>query len=146
MSHSARHSLELLQHQRSHVLFALSNSTSGREKDFRDWYVGAYRDVMLGVDGVLAVQSYERHEVDIDQGQHPPLPFQYLAFHDISVDGAEAAEAIIESVTAFHGEEPTPQVPATWLCYAVSEKVGRAARRRPSMLAVAFANLAVGQE
>src|SRR5882724_3368399 len=139
MSHSARHSLELLQRQRSHVLFALGNATSGREMDIRAWFVGAYRDVMLGIDGVLTVQSYERHEVDIDQGQHPPLPFQYLAVHELSVDGAEAAEAIIERVTELHGEEPAARTPATWLYYPVSEKVGRAPKQHPSMLTLAFA-------
>src|SRR5882672_8032756 len=115
----------MIRRQRSHILFVLSHPKSGCEAAFVHWYQGAYRHAVLNIGGILSVQHYERHEVDIDQGQHPPLPFNYLAFYELSIDGAQAADGIIERIAALHQDETTAQAPATWLYYPVSEKVGR---------------------
>lgn len=138
--------LALTKRQRSHILFVLSNARAGHEGSFVSWYQGAYCKAVRNIVGVLSTQHYERHEVDIDQGQHPPLPFQYLAFCEISVDGAQEAAPIIDQVATLHREEPVAEEPATWIYYPASEKVGRSAKNPPSHLTLAFANPVVGQE
>ena len=138
--------LTLLQFQRSHVLFVLSNAQASRETVFLEWYRGTYRETVSGIPGVLSVQHYEQHPVDITGGHYPRLPFQYLGICELSFDGAPAAEGLIERITLLHQEQPTAQAPATWLYYPASEKVGRPAKASPSMLTLAFANGIVGQE
>ena len=139
-------SLELIKRQRSHVVVVLSQPKVGLENEFLDWYLGRYRQAVLGLPQVLTVTHYERHEVDIDQGKHPPLPFRYLALYEISVDGAPAAAPILERIATLHRSQPAATVPATWLYYPLSEKVGRSPAQCPSMLTLAFANPVVGQE
>ena len=46
----------------------------------------------------------ERHEVDVSQGHYPPLPFKYLGLCEISVDGAQTAEGIIDVTFACSAE------------------------------------------
>lgn len=133
-------SLALLQKQRSHVLFILSNPTVGQEVPFLEWYQGAYRLAVVESAGVLSVQHYERHEVDVTCGRYAPLPFQYLGLYELSLDGAEAAAGLIERIALLHAEQTAADAPATWLYYPACEKVGRAPAAKPSMLAVAFAN------
>jgi hypothetical protein len=138
--------LALLKKQRSHVLFVLSNAHAGREIAFLAWYQGVYRQAVSNIAGVLCVQHYEQHEVDITQGRYAPLPFHYLGLYDLSLDGVQAAEDLIEQITMLHREEAAAQAPATWLYYPVSEKVGRSPSAIPSMLTLAFANSVEGQE
>lgn len=139
-------SLALLEKQRSHVLFVLSNPKAPHESAFLRWYQGAYRRAVLDHGGVLDGQHYERHAIDITRGRYAPVPFQYLALYDLSLDGAEAAEGLIEKIATLHREEEAAQAPATWLYYPASEKVGCAPARQPSMLTLAFANGEPGQE
>jgi hypothetical protein len=139
-------SLMLLKTQRSHVVFVLSNVDNRQESVFLDWYQGTYRQTVLSIPGVLKVQHYEKHEVDITRGQHLQLPYQYLGMYDISIDGAEGATALIESITSLHRAQPAARPPATWLYYPVSERVGRSPAVTPSLLTLAFANAVPGQE
>jgi hypothetical protein len=138
--------LALLRKQYSHVLFVLSNAKQGHEARFLDWYRSHYRETVSVFEGVLASTQYELHEVDITQGRYPRLPFRYLGLHELSLDGAVAAEGLIERIALLHREHGAAEAPATWLYYPVSEKVGRASRPKPSMLTLAFANGLAGQE
>lgn len=138
--------LALTQRQRSHVLFVLSHAKAGHEAPFLDWYEGPYRNTVCHFGGVLTAQHYEQHEVDITCGEHAPLPFHYLGLYEISVDGAQAAEGIIESIATLHRQQAAAQLPATWLYYPVSERVGRSPAKSPLMLTLAFANPVPGQE
>jgi hypothetical protein len=138
--------LALTRTQRSHVLIVLSNANTGDKDEFLNWYQGPYRNALSDIAGMLSVQHYERHHVDITRGAHVPLPFQYLGFLELSIDGASAAIGLIDEVTRLHNEQPTAQAPATWLYYPVSEKVGRTPTSIPSMLTLAFANGVAGQE
>ena len=138
--------LALLKGQRSHVLFVLSNARAGREVPFLDWYQGAYRKAVLRVTGALNLQQYEQHELDITLGENERLPFRYLALCEVCVDGAQAAEGLIERVATLHRQQVAAEAPATWLYYPVSEKVGRSPAEPPSMLTLAFANPVPGQE
>src|SRR5690349_17034048 len=88
--------LALLKEQRSHVLFVLSNAKTAQEGAFLDWYQCGYRQAVLMCAGVLNAQHYKRHQLDITQGRHAPLPFDYLAICELSVDGAEAASGLID--------------------------------------------------
>ena len=139
-------SLTLLKQQRTHVLFVLSNSREGRESAFLEWYRGPYKEAVSAIPGVLRVQHYERHEVDITCGRYPPLPFRYLSVCDITFDGAAAAEPLIDRIAVLHLEQPAAHSPATWLYYPVSEKVGRSPSLLPSMLTLAFTNSVEGKE
>jgi len=132
--------------QRTHVLIVLSHPVAGKEGAFTDWYQGVYRDSVLGSRVVLSLQHYERHEFDLSQGEYSPLPFDYLGLCEICVDGASAAEDLIDRVTALHGESGQATAPATWLYYPVSEKAGRAPNVMPSLLTLAFANALPGRE
>lgn len=137
--------LALLRTQRSHVLFVLNNAAPGQQSAFRRWLQGSYRQALLDTAGVLSVQQYEQHEVDITQGRHAPLPFRYLAVCSLSLDGAQQAESLIEKIATLHSRAEVAQAPATWLYYPLGEKVGRAPRA-PAMLTLAFANAVPGQE
>jgi len=138
--------VELLQKQRSHVLFVSSNSRPGGAVSFLNWYRADCKKAALSITSVLSVRHYEQHEVDITGGRWPRPPFRYLALYDISVDGAEAAGEVIEQISSLHTERPDAEAPATWLYYPVSEKVGRAASAQPSLMTVAFANAVTGHE
>lgn len=145
-SHQGNPSLDLLREQRSHVLFVLSHPSPGGEATFLSWYQGAYLRAVSGLEGVLSAQHYEQHEVDIAKGRLPRIPFQYLGLYELSIDGAQEAERVIDRVTALHEEQAAAQPPATWLHYPASEKVGRAPKKKPSMITLAFANGVPGQE
>jgi hypothetical protein len=138
--------LELLQEQRSHVLVVLSNPKAGSDPIFRSWYLGPYQQQMLAFTPVLGGQQYEQHELDVSRGRYPGLPFLYMGLYDLSVDGAQAALEVIERIRELHGREKSAAAPATWLYYPASERVGRAPAARPSLLTLAFANAAPGQE
>jgi hypothetical protein len=138
--------LALLEKQRSHVLFVLSTPQAGNEVAFLQWYQGKYRQAVLGCARVLSAQHYEQHEVDITRGRHARLPFRYLGFYELSLDGAQEADSVIEKVATLHREQAAAQAPATWLYYPVSEKVGRSPSMTPSLLTLAFANGVPGQE
>jgi hypothetical protein len=136
----------MLRTQRSHLLFVLSNPRTGSEIEFLQWYQSAYRDAISTDEALLRVRQYERHEVDITAGRHPPLPFRYLGLHELSIDGAQAAAGVIDRITQLHQAEAAAEAPATWLYYPAGEKVGRLTTERPLMLTLAFANAVVGQE
>jgi hypothetical protein len=138
--------LEFTKQQRSHVLFVLSDAKPGYESAYLNWHQAVYREKAFRMACILGVQHYERHEVDITQGQYPPLPFRYLSLCELSVDGAEVTEAIIDHIFAAHRQEASAQSPATWLYYPASEKVGRAPAKLPSLLTIAFANATPGHE
>jgi hypothetical protein len=139
-------SLALLKRQRSHVLFVLSNAKAGGDEVFRSWLQGGYRREVSDIECVLSAQHYEQHRVDITGGHFVRPQFHYLGLYGLSIDGAEAAERLIERIATLYGEQPAADPPATWLYYPVSEKVGRPAVTFPSMLTVAFANGIDGQE
>lgn len=135
----------LLQTQRSHVLITLSHPVKGSESAFLSWYQGAYHAAVQTIAGVLSVRHYEQHEADITRGRYPPTRFQYLGIYELSVDGADAADDIIERITMLHREQAAVQAPATWLYYPASEKVGRSPLTTPFLI-LAFANGVPGQE
>jgi len=132
--------LEILERQRSHLLLVLANACEQRDAALADWYRGDYRQAISAIPSVLGVQLYERHPVDVTLGQFPRFPFRYLGMVELSLDGAPAAESIIDRITTLHREQAAAELPATWLYYPSSEKVGRAGRTHPCLLTVAFAN------
>lgn len=138
--------LECLKRQRSHILFVLSEPKPGHHSAFLEWYQGQYRRSLLEIPSVLAAQHYQQHEVDITLGRFSRLPFRYLGLHELVVDGAEASACLIDRIDLLHRESAAAEIPATWLYYPVSEKVGRSPSAVPSMLTLAFANGLVGQE
>lgn len=141
--------LELLSTQRSHVLFVLSDAASDTTRShaaLRDWYLGSLSEELMRVPGVLNLQHFEQHEIDITQGHFARPPFRYLGLCDLSLDGAEAASDLIDTVQRLHREQPAAKAPATWLYYPASEKVGRSPATASSMLTVAFANGLAGEE
>jgi len=138
--------LLLIRKQRSHLLFILSKPKQARESDFLKWYQGAYRDAVVGIENVLSLQHYEQHPVDITRGRFAPLPFRYLGLCEISVDGAQAAQNLLEAIERLHAEHGAAAAPAIWIYYPASEKAGRAAAKRPSLLTLAFANPVEGKE
>jgi hypothetical protein len=138
--------LSLLTKQRSHVLFVLSNAKVGRESVFLEWYRGTYHNQVLDDTNVLRGQQYEQHEKDITQGKYPRLPFHYLGLYELSLDGAQQAERLIERVTTLHSQQPAAEAPATWLYYPACEKIGRSPSVHPSPLTLAYANGVPSQE
>lgn len=142
----SRSSLDLLKMQRSHILVVLSDAKKGCEGPFLKWYADHYRKIVIEKNSVLNVTLYERDDVDITLGNFARPPTRYLSLCEVAYDGAEAAEALIEEITALHHAEESARMPATWLYFAVSEKVGRSPTKAPSRLTVAFANGIVGQE
>jgi hypothetical protein len=138
-------SLELLTAQPSHVLFVLSNPSAG-DAAFLEWYQGPYRDAVAAMPGVLSVQHYRRHEVDVTRGHFARPPFRYLGLYELSLDGAEAAGDVIETIRSSHQRHAVAEPPATWLYYPAGEKVGRSPAALPSLLTIAFANAVPGKE
>jgi hypothetical protein len=137
---------QLAQRQRSHVLIVLGSSQNERRAEFESWYCGAYRCAVKSLPGVLELALYRQESIDITLGQNARLPFDYLGFCEICVDGAAAAGSLIEAITSFHQAERSALDPATWLYYPSSERVGRPPGSVPAMMTVAFANSVAGQE
>jgi hypothetical protein len=146
MTDDIRSPLQLLTTQYSHVLFVLNNSRAGRESQFLEWYQGTLRERVRSDETVLRAEHYEQHEVDITCGRHMPIPYRYLGLYHISIDGAEQSERLIDSVHSLFRDCEHADVPATWLFYPISEKVGRLPPTPSSMLTVAYANPTPGEE
>ena len=139
-------SIAALARQRSHVLFILSNPKQGHETAFLEWYQGVYREEILAQPGVLSLQHYEQHEIDVTQGQYPRLPFRCLGICALSLDGAEQASSLIDRISMLHRQQAAAEAPTTWLHYPVSEKAGRVPAQPHYMLSLAFANPVAGKE
>lgn len=133
-------SVELAKSQRSHLLFVLSRAKAAQTLEFETWYKGDCRDAILNLRSVLKVQHYEQHKVDISSGRYPRLPFQYLGIYELSLDGAEESAGIIEQISELYRLQPAAELPATWLYYPFSERIGRPPSSAPCMLTLAFAN------
>ena len=142
----AQDALALSRTQRSHLLFVLSGAVAGQEATFLEWYRGPFRRTLLSSADVLNVQQCEQHEVDISQGAYTPFPLRYLAICELSLDGAQQAEAHIEQINTLHRQQPACHGLATWLYYPIGERVGRSPGQLPSMLTLAFANGLAGRE
>jgi hypothetical protein len=138
--------LELIQTQPSHLLLVLSNAAPEREHQAASWYRGDYLKGVAELPCVVSVEYFEQHDVDIGQGEYPRLPFRYLGLHMLSIDGGEESLPVIEHVTELHRRRRDVELPATWLYYPLSRRVGREPSASPSMLTVAFANPVAGQE
>ena len=135
--------LHLAKQQRSHILFVLSNPMPDRGSEFLSWYKQDYHHAIEKSDNILSVQHYEQDEPE--EG-YPPPEYQYFGIYELSLDGAEEAESIIQQVTDMHSREDSANTPATWLYYPISEAVGRPAIIENPMLIVAFANGIRGSE
>jgi hypothetical protein len=127
-------------------LLILSNPKGDHRDEFLRWYQSRYREGIVNFPGVLNLRLYKQSEVDITMGQNPRVPFDYLAFVELSVDGAGEAGALIEQVARLHGAQSAAERPATWLYFPVSEKVGRQGSGNSSTLTMAFANSLPGHE
>src|SRR5262249_21500564 len=138
--------LEMAAYQRSHVLLVLSTPKMGGGAEFLSWYKEAYREAVISLPGVLSLQLYAQNRIGITMGQNPRLPFDYLGFAHLSVDVAAEAEPVIEEIALLHKRQEAAEIPATWLYYPASERVGREAKVSPSVLTVAFANPVPGLE
>lgn len=138
--------LGMLKGQRSHVILVLSNCQIGQEANFLDWYCGSYHRSVLSTAGVISLKNYEQHQFDITQGRFPRLPFRYLGVCDIAVDGADSAGVVSDRITFLHQAQKWTQMPATWLYYPSSERVGRPAGDGSVFLTMAFANPVAGLE
>jgi hypothetical protein len=69
-----------------------------------------------------------------------------MGIYQLSVDGVSGVKPIIEGIEHLHRSEKTAELPATWLYYPASERIGRDPSHEPSMLTLAFANPLEGQE
>lgn len=132
MKHQGMHTpLQLLATQPSHVLLVMSNARVAEP---------------VGFASVVRAQQYEQHEVDITCGRHMRFPYRHLGLYHLSLDGAEQAAELIEHIQAAARERNDAELPATWLFYPISEKVGRAPGEAPAMVTIAFANPVPGHE
>ncbi len=138
--------LALAKNQRSHILFVLSNSLSGENSDFLDWYKDDCLHAVAKLEMVVSAQHFEQHEVDITMGNFPPPEFQYLGMYELSLDGADEAKDIIRKIMDSHKMAKKAGPPATWLYYPIGEKVGRSAKTIDPMVTIAFANSIPGSE
>ncbi len=137
---SAERSLELIKTQRSHVLFLLSSCNADRQDEFVSWSKNIFSIRLEELSGVISINHFEKHDVDVTEGAYQHIPDDYLSIIELSVDGAEQAEMIIQKIEKLYEAEPSADVPSTWLYYPVSEKVGRSAMAGEEMLTLAFAN------
>lgn len=132
--------LALLESQRSHLLFVLSNARLGLQAEFVHWSKNTYRIRLEALDKVLTVNHFEKHEVDVTGGEYEEIDYDYLSIIELSLDGAEQSESIIDKIEHLYESESSAQQPAIWLYYPVSEKVGRNPIADKEMLTLAFAN------
>lgn len=132
--------LSLLKKQRSHVLLVLSNALSGQKQKFTSWYKGDFLQSIIRSDHVLSAQHFQQCEIDITGGKWPAPDYQYLGVYELSLDGAEESIEFIDKIFDSYKEEESANVPATWLYYPISEKVGRSPTIRNPLLVLAFAN------
>ena len=90
--------LTLLKCQRSHLLFVLSNANSGRKAEFVTWSKNSYLMSLEALDMVLTVNHFEKHEIDVTEGAYEEIDFDYLSIVELSLDGAEQSESIIDKI------------------------------------------------
>lgn len=138
--------LDIIKTQRSHLLFLLSNAAPGKDAAYIQWYRSEF-STLIGKLGekVLAVQLFRQHEIDVCKDEYQQIPFRYLNIIELSLDGAQQAESLIEKITAMQIKWLEKEL-AAWLYYPICEKVGRSANRENSMLTIAFANPLAGKE
>lgn len=137
----------LARQQRSHVLFVLSNAVPGQSGQFLDWYKSDSLQNTLSFNHVISAQHFERHEVDITMGHYPAPEYQYLGIYELSLDGAEEAQPVIDAIEAYYEQEASAEVPAAWLYYPISEKIGCAnTGSDDSLIILAFASGISGHE
>lgn len=132
--------LSLLKSQRSHLLFVLSNASSGQQTEFVNWSKNRYLMNLEALGKVLTVSHFEKHEIDITGGEYEQIDYDYLSVIELSLDGAEQSEYVIDKIQHLYESEPSAEEPAIWLYYPVSEKVGRNPIAGKEMLTLAFAN------
>jgi hypothetical protein len=146
MSHTpAPPSLTALKRQRSHLLLVLAQPKEGSADDFAAWHAAACRETMLKRPEVLTASYFVEDDVDITGGKFPALTYRHLAIYELSVDGAEQAEAAIAVVEALHRDSGVAEQPATWLYFPVGEKVGLSVPEAP-FLTIAYSNGTPGDE
>ena len=138
--------LLLSKNQRSHILFVFSNPSGESASDFITWYTQALLDEVFSLDAVVGAQHFARHEVDMTMGHYPPPDYGYLSVYELSIDGAEQAEEVIAHIKERYENETSADLPATWLYYPSSEKVGRHSDKEDRLLTLAFANGTKGDE
>ena len=138
--------LLLSKKQRSHILFVLSNPSGDSASDFMSWYTKTLLDDVFSLEAVVGAQHFARHEVDMTMGHYPPPDYKYLSVYELSIDGAEEAEDVISHIKKRYEEEKSAELPATWLYYPSSEKVGRNSIKEDCLLTLAFANGTKGNE
>jgi hypothetical protein len=146
MSHTPElPSLTALKQQRSHLLLVLSQPKEGSADDFTAWHAATCRETMLQRPEVLTASCFVEDDVDITGGKFPALTHRHLAIYELSVDGAEQAEAAIAVVEALYRDSGVAEQPATWLYFPVSEKIGLSVPKAP-FLTIAYSNATPGDE
>ena len=138
--------LELIKTQRSHLLFVLSSAQLDQQGEFVSWSKNTLSTKLVGLKGVLSVNHFEKHEIDVTGGEYQQIPDNYLSIIELSLDGAEQAEPIVCQIEELYKTESSAGIPSTWLYYPISEKVGRSAIAGEGMLTLAFANALPGTD
>ena len=132
--------------QRSHILFVFSNALDKQAEEFLQWYIGDFVDISRKLNHVLSIQYFERHEVDITEGNFPTPDYDYLGIYELSLDGSDEAKNIIAEIIESHDSEGSAGTPACWLYHPVSEKIGRLPQISCPMLTVAFTSSVKGSD
>lgn len=147
--HTEKHKetpLMMARKQRSHLLLVLSNALSNEDNAFLSWYETDYRQAIVDHDNVLSVQHFEKHEIDITAGHYPPPNYKYLGVYDLSLDGAEEANDLMNFIADAHCAGNRAETPAIWLYYPISERVGEPFKIKSQKLILAFATAISGYE
>jgi hypothetical protein len=138
-------SLMILKEQRSHLLFVLSNAKTGKEDEFLAWYKETARDAVLSQPNILKASHFAEDTIDVTGGAFPKPQYCYLALYELSVDGAEQAGESIEAISSLYSGSGCAEAPATWLHFALGEKVGISTPDAPGVT-IAYANGLPGRE
>ena len=140
--------IEAMKKQRSHNLYVFSNPASQSEQNdaYLDWFMGSFFDKLEMHNIVLSAQHYERQDFDITTGFSRPCNYRYLGIYELSLDGAQEAQGLIECIEDMHQTEQSAGESTCWLYYPISEKVGRTPKTPQQFLGIAFANGLPGHE
>lgn len=132
--------LEIIKYQRSHLMLILSNAQNGQQQQFNRWNINLLQKKLAENNEVLNSRLFEKHEIDVTEGQYQDIPYQYLNIIELSIDGAQQVENLADQIMRWHLEEPSADQPVLWLFYPATERVGRPAGSEHPMLTLAFAN------
>lgn len=148
MNENTNNAEALAKQQRSHTLLVFCKTTDEKTETFLNWFKTDCLHTVAGFNKVLSARHYQEYPFNLS-GNYKPIGFDYLGIYQLSLDGAEDANELINQINALYQNESSTGDIATWLYFPVTEKIGcNHTTPSPStpIITIAFANAVKGRD